>query len=128
MQVFNITVDVGFDHKPAPFISLRPINDSFQNKLLDLQRPIRIGRQVSADTAPTETNGYFSNKVLSRNHAELWYERGKILIKDVKSSNGTFLNGKRLSGENMESPVFEVVDGDKIEFGVDFLGENNVGE
>jgi pSer/pThr/pTyr-binding forkhead associated (FHA) protein len=52
----------------------------------------------------------------------------KVLIKDVKSSNGTFLNGKRLSGENMESPAFEMFDGDRIEFGVDFVGENNVGQ
>lgn len=32
----------------------------------------------------------------------------QIFIKDVKSSNGTFINGARLSQEGVESPPFEL--------------------
>ena len=32
----------------------------------------------------------------------------KIFIKDVKSSNGTFINGSRLSNEGVESEPFEL--------------------
>ena len=32
----------------------------------------------------------------------------KIFIKDVKSSNGTFINGERLSPEGLESDPFEL--------------------
>ena len=31
-----------------------------------------------------------------------------------------------MSGENEESPPFQVHDGDQIEFGVDFVGEDDV--
>ena len=32
----------------------------------------------------------------------------QVYIKDVKSSNGTFINGERLSAEGNESDVFEL--------------------
>jgi pSer/pThr/pTyr-binding forkhead associated (FHA) protein len=32
----------------------------------------------------------------------------QIYIKDVKSSNGTFINGSRLSQEGVESTAFEL--------------------
>lgn len=43
----------------------------------------------------------------------------QVYIKDVKSSNGTFLNGQRLSNENEESPAMELKPADQIEFGID---------
>lgn len=59
-------------------------------------------------TIPGERNGFFDSKVLSRQHAEVWEEGGKIYIKDVKSSNGTFINSERLSLEGVESQPFEL--------------------
>ena len=53
-------------------------------------------------------HGYFDSKVLSRQHAEVWEDGGRIYIKDVKSSNGTFINGDRLSGEGVESEQYEL--------------------
>ena len=97
---------------------------------------VKIGRQTNAKTIPNGSNGYFDSKVLSRMHAEVWSEDGKvrpacgawsergvsrsasddvlgrpapqIFIKDVKSSNGTFINGQRLSLEAAESDIFEL--------------------
>jgi pSer/pThr/pTyr-binding forkhead associated (FHA) protein len=37
-----------------------------------------------------------------------------MFIKDVKSSNGTFINGERLSPEGLESDPFELLSDDII--------------
>ncbi|KAJ6589137.1 hypothetical protein B0H19DRAFT_1103020 [Mycena capillaripes] len=124
---------------PAPFSSpqnnlafpalyLYPLNDSFIPKHISLHPPgqrVKIGRQTNAKTSPGERNGYFDSKVLSRQHAEVWEENGKIFIKDVKSSNGTFINGERLSQEGLESEPFELKTDDIVEFGIDIVGEDN---
>ena len=63
-----------------PALYLYPLNDSFVPKhisLLHSQR-VKIGRQTNAKTAPGERNGYFDSKVLSRQHAEVWEEAGKV--------------------------------------------------
>ena len=62
-------------------ILLEPINNSFEDiKFYELNNfeKIKIGRQISTKTMPLENNGYFSSKVLSRNHAELWLEQDKV--------------------------------------------------
>ncbi|CDS07607.1 hypothetical protein LRAMOSA01556 [Lichtheimia ramosa] len=102
-------------------VVLQPRHVMFQTKTLELRdnMRIRIGRQTSSKTTPGPLNGYFDSKVLSRTHAEIWSEEGKVYIKDVKSSNGTFLNGQRLSNENEESPAMELKPADQIEFGID---------
>ena len=38
----------------------------------------------------------------------------QIFIKDVKSSNGTFINGERLSAEGLESEPFELKSDDIV--------------
>ncbi|KIJ11103.1 hypothetical protein PAXINDRAFT_138122 [Paxillus involutus ATCC 200175] len=110
-----------------PALYLYPLNDTFVPKHIALvggQR-VKIGRQTNAKTVPAERNGYFDSKVLSRQHAEIWEENGKIFIKDVKSSNGTFINGERLSQEGIESEQFELKNDDIVEFGIDIIGEDN---
>ncbi|ORZ40345.1 hypothetical protein BCR44DRAFT_1509608 [Catenaria anguillulae PL171] len=101
--------------------------DGKHSKALDLLGKIKIGRTTSSKTQHAPTNGFFDSKVLSRNHAELSYENGKILLRDVGSSNGTFVNGQRLSEENKPSEPIEVRAGDRIEFGVDILNETGTG-
>ncbi|KIK53201.1 hypothetical protein GYMLUDRAFT_116632, partial [Collybiopsis luxurians FD-317 M1] len=112
---------------PFPALYLYPLNDSFIPKHISLlhNQHVKIGRQTNAKTTPGERNGYFDSKVLSRQHAEVWEEGGKIFIKDVKSSNGTFINGERLSPESLESDPFELKSDDIVEFGIDIVGEDN---
>lgn len=65
---------------PYPALYLYPLNDSFVPKHISLvngQR-VKIGRQTNAKTVPAERNGYFDSKVLSRQHAEVWEENGKV--------------------------------------------------
>ena len=99
-----------------PALYLYPLNDSFVPKHIALPsgQRVKIGRQTNAKTQPGEKNGYFDSKVLSRQHAEVWEESNKIFIKDVKSSNGTFINGERLSGEGLESDPFELKSEDVV--------------
>ncbi|KAF8313379.1 SMAD/FHA domain-containing protein [Amanita rubescens] len=106
-----------------PALYLYPINDSFIPKHITLSgnRRVEIGRQTNAETAPSDKNGYFDLEVLSRQHAEVWEEGGKIFIKDVKSSTGTFINGSRLSPEGIESEPYGLTSDDIVEFGVDII-------
>ncbi|TDL24867.1 hypothetical protein BD410DRAFT_785591 [Rickenella mellea] len=112
---------------PVPALYLYPLNDTFVPKhiILPHGQHVKVGRQTNNKTVPGERNGYFDSKVLSRQHAEVWEESGKIYIKDVKSSNGTFINGERLSQEGMESEPFELKSDDVVEFGIDIVGEDN---
>jgi len=103
---------------------LEPIGDSFSEKRINLTNDIlKVGRKISARNPPESYNGIFESKVLSRAHAEIWNDKGKILIKDVGSSNGTFINGKRISEEGQASASFELHTGDILEFGIDIKNE-----
>lgn len=48
--------------------------------LLEPNKPVKIGRAI-ARTKVSENNAIFDCKVLSRNHAELWYDDGKFYLK-----------------------------------------------
>ena len=114
--------------EPAAVLALLPMNGTFERKQISLPfypEVLRIGRQTNAKTVPTPVNGYFDSKVLSRQHAEVWADRtGKVLIRDVKSSNGTFVNGQRLSPENRESEPHELRQHDTLELGIDIVSED----
>ncbi|RYP40578.1 hypothetical protein DL767_001578 [Monosporascus sp. MG133] len=111
-----------------PVLYLLSQNGTFERKTISVPfspDTLRIGRQTNVKTVPTPVNGYFDSKVLSRQHAEIWADRqGKIWIRDVKSSNGTFVNGTRLSQENRESEPHELQTGDHLELGIDIVSED----
>ncbi|CAG9940568.1 unnamed protein product [Clonostachys rosea f. rosea IK726] len=111
-----------------PVLFLLSLNGTFERKTIAVPfapDSLRIGRQTNQKTIPTATNGFFDSKVLSRQHAEIFAERnGKIYIRDVKSSNGTFVNGSRLSQENRESDPHELQTGDHLELGIDIVSED----
>ncbi|ODN02007.1 Sarcolemmal membrane-associated protein, partial [Orchesella cincta] len=117
-------------------LSCRPNSHPFQDRTLPLDQPIKIGRSV-ARARPSPNNAIFDCKVLSRNHALLWYEteNGKPLfrrkyycfqfyLQDTKSSNGTFVNNQRLSKSSEESAPRELCSGDIVQFGVDVMEVN----
>ncbi|KAJ7171051.1 hypothetical protein C8R46DRAFT_1349166 [Mycena filopes] len=110
-----------------PALHLYPLDDSFIPKRIALApgQRVKIARPPNTKTQPGERNGYFDSRVLSRQHAEVWEEGNKIFIKDVKSSNGTFINGERLSLEGRESDPYELKSDDILEFGVDIVSEDN---
>ena len=62
-----------------------------------------VGRDASNDIV-------ISGGSISRNHAEIRVDGEFLLIRDVGSSNGTFINGKRVRSGELE-------DGDSLAFG-----------
>lgn len=121
---------MGTEQPPAgqPVLYLLSLNGTFERKTIGVPfapDSLRIGRQTNQKTVPTPANGFFDSKVLSRQHAEIFAERnGKIYIRDVKSSNGTFVNGTRLSQENRESEPHELQTADHLELGIDIVSED----
>lgn len=92
--------------------------------LTDGDTPIRIGRLSghSALDARSTNEITFDTRVLSRLHAEIWSDNGKIYIKDTKSSSGTFLNHVHISCPGSESAPYQLKDGDFVQLGVDYQG------
>jgi pSer/pThr/pTyr-binding forkhead associated (FHA) protein len=117
-------------HTQPSFLVLLPLNGTFERKQIPLpyfSETLRIGRQTNNKTTPTQSNGYFDSKVLSRQHAEVWADKetNKVWIRDIKSSNGTFVNGQRLSQENQASEPHELRTDDVLELGIDIVGEDS---
>ncbi|KAI9344842.1 hypothetical protein DFJ73DRAFT_660905 [Zopfochytrium polystomum] len=110
---------------PPPVLVLKPLNGTFMTKVLDISSGlVKIGRKMNTKQGSERDNGIFDSKVLSRSHAEIWLDSGKVWIKDVGSSNGTFVNGKRLSEEGSMSEPVEIVSGDELIFGIDIATDD----
>lgn len=111
-------------------IILKSLNNTFETKFLVIPfKPegLKLGRPIASAGIPQNgkqelhsqvrpDNGHFDSRVLSRNHASLSCEpfSGKVYIRDLKSSNGTFVNGKRITQSDVELQV-----GDTIDLGTD---------
>ena len=97
----------------------------------DIVHKFSIKRHVDKEKQ-TEFDITFRSKVISRLHAELIYGILKLcnstntnaeygwMIKDVGSSSGTFINGKRLSPANQPSSFFQLNHHDQLQLGVDY--------
>ncbi|KAG1789016.1 uncharacterized protein HD556DRAFT_1275673, partial [Suillus plorans] len=92
--------------------------------LIDGETPVRIGRFSghSASDARSTNEITFDTRVLSRLHAEIWSDNGKIYIKDTKSSSGTFLNHVHINCPGSGSAPYQLKDGDFVQLGVDYQG------
>ncbi|KAJ5835099.1 hypothetical protein N7447_001125 [Penicillium robsamsonii] len=127
-QQNGVRAPIGPPSDNPAILILLPLNGTFDRKQINVPyypEVLRIGRQTNAKTVPTPLNGFFDSKVLSRQHAEVWADKsGKVWIRDVKSSNGTFVNGHRLSPENRESEPHELREGDTLELGIDIVSED----
>ena len=69
------------------------------------ESPQVIGRDAACDIV-------IQDNTISRQHAQITYLNGRYLIADLRSSNGTFINGNRLGA----SPV-PLTEGDRIQLG-----------
>ena len=132
----TLSVTSNLSSRPSHRIRLVPHLDSRRSLKFDpisrdvreSDAPLRIGRFTDRSglgiaNAPGSNKLAFKSKVVSRAHAEIWAEPGgKFLIRDTKSSSGTFLNHVRLSPANSESRPFELKDGDVLQLGVDYQG------
>ncbi|KAI8807903.1 hypothetical protein BJ742DRAFT_811173 [Cladochytrium replicatum] len=101
-------------------VSFIPIDDSFKERrtIRNFEAPVKIGRHVESGE-PAKDKLRFVSKVVSRQHAVLFFADGKVYIQDTKSSSGTFLNGRRLSPQGEQSENYELKEGDLIQLGED---------
>lgn len=71
--------------------------------LITLKGP-NAGRRYSLEEGTTDLGRHANSVVclesqaVSRHHARIVMENGEYFVEDLKSSNGTFLNGKRIEG------------------------------
>lgn len=67
--------------------------------------PLVIGRSASADLAVVDDT-YLSNQ-----HARVWTRDGLAVVEDMQSTNGTLVNGSKISGSHVLRA------GDRIQMG-----------
>ncbi|CAD6196231.1 unnamed protein product [Caenorhabditis auriculariae] len=111
----------------GPLVVLAPIAKShpFEERRAKVgteEDPLKIGRAVARIKAAKD-NAIFDCKVLSRNHAVMWYKEGEFFLRDTKSSNGTFVNNERLTGD--ENEARQIFSGDIVQFGVEIIENTN---
>jgi RND superfamily putative drug exporter len=89
-----------------PVGRLHSIGGSVGADVITLPRtqPFRIGRDPSSELQVFDVR-------ISRNHARIDYQAGEFIVTDFGSTNGTIINGRRIS-----SPT-TLRDGDQLEIG-----------
>jgi len=75
----------------------------------DLVIPLASGTAIVMGRDPATCNYVLADDRVSRVHTMVFHKDRKFMVKDLNSSNGTYLNGKRISG----APVLNA--GDIIE-------------
>lgn len=80
------------------------ISERGRSRRVEGSTPLVIGRSTEADVLVMDPE-------VSRRHAQLEADRGAVFLTDLRSSNGTFLNGRRI-GESIE-----LRPGDEIDIG-----------
>eukprot|EP00123_Amoebidium_parasiticum_P013429 comp21946_c2_seq1/m.31630 comp21946_c2_seq1/g.31630 ORF comp21946_c2_seq1/g.31630 comp21946_c2_seq1/m.31630 type:complete len:418 (-) comp21946_c2_seq1:159-1412(-) len=114
--------DAGLVPEPTPVVVFEPLGADFGRRefQLNFNKRKRVGRAM-AKIKPAPTNAIFENQVLSRNHAEIWWDHrtGQLMIRDTKSSNGTYLNNMRLSKSGEESDPVPISHGATLQLGED---------
>jgi pSer/pThr/pTyr-binding forkhead associated (FHA) protein/S1-C subfamily serine protease len=114
----------GPDPRPAPDPDPRPAPGPHPDALtlsslsglpdivLTPEEPVVVGRD------PEQAQLRIENSKVSNRHVRLCFERGKVLIEDLGSTNGTFLNGRMLTGIESMAPgdVLQLASPDTIQY------------
>ena len=87
--------------RPATLVVINPSGN--RNRLAVNKTPFTIGRQA-------DNNLVLRDNRASRNHARIVSEKGEYYIEDLKSSHGVFVNGTRVTRQQLYAA-------DRIEFG-----------
>ena len=84
---------------------LQAITGEFTGQEISIERDMLVGRDQDAEILLQPTD-------ISRKHAALLFRDDHIWVKDLKSTNGTFVNGERVEQEQ----EIELHDGDMLQF------------
>src|SRR3954470_18439025 len=72
---------------------------------------LKLGEGVTTIGRHDECNLRINSPQVSRRHCELFEKKGLLLVKDLGSSNGTFVNGKKIQGQQVLEPGDELMIG-----------------
>ncbi len=117
LTIYNLRNESG----KVSYIFTEPITEErqiFKKYLMQGNGQIRIGRTESNDIM-------LNNGFVSGNHARLVYTDSKWEIYDEGSSNGTFVNGKRIKHTELNVGDNIYIMGFKIIIGSSFIAFNN---
>jgi putative nucleotidyltransferase with HDIG domain len=102
-------------------IRLRGINGEYEGKVWEAESLLRAGRLSTLEIVLDDSS-------VSRRHAEVCITDKGWRVHDLGSTNGTFLNGVRLTSEARPLRLRDIVQFGKIAFVVDLLQEENEAE
>src|SRR5262249_52606331 len=111
-------VDVGARSGEAgvkPRIRLRGVNGDVEGKVWEADAVLRAGRLGSLEIVLDDSS-------VSRRHAELRLTEQGWQLRDLGSTNGTFLNGARVSGGDRPVKLKDVIQFGKVALVVDEMG------
>lgn len=97
-------------------ICLRGISAPIEGKTWESEQLLRAGRLASLEMVLDDTS-------VSRRHAEIRHTDQGWLLRDLGSTNGTFLNSVRLGPEEQKLKAKDVVQFGKVAFAVEQLEE-----
>lgn len=118
MQVYHIRKE---ENGEDLIIFTEPITEDrkkYQKLTIIRDAKIPIGRNDANEIA-------FKNRFASSQHAELIYQNKKWYIQDLGSTNGTFVNNKRIKEASLNLGDVIYIMGFKIVIGIDFIAFNN---
>jgi pSer/pThr/pTyr-binding forkhead associated (FHA) protein len=100
-------------------------SDDGRDVSISLLEPAEIGRGDKDFTVIARTRGDtvslgIGDATVSKSHARLYTESGRLMLKDLGSRNGTLLNGSPLPGwkSGTESQPVEITDDSNVRFGL----------
>src|SRR3954447_16570600 len=83
---------------------------------------IKLGDGVTTVGRHDDCQLRIKSSQVSRKHCELFEKKGILLVKDLGSSNGTYVNGKRIQDQRVLEPGDELTIG-QVKLKVGKLGE-----
>lgn len=117
LQFYNIR----FTNNELGLIYTEPVTDNrkqFKKLTMSNHITLVIGRNPECDIV-------YNNRFVSAKHAQITIQDNEIQIKDLKSTNGTFVNGSRTLSGNLEVGDIVYILGLKLIIGKGFLSINN---
>lgn len=88
------------------------VNQVNENIIVLIDKNIKIGRDATNDLA-------LSGNHVSRKHAELYVKNDQLILKDLNSANGTYVNGEKITERavylgdllKFDTDIFKVIAG-----------------
>ena len=83
---------------------------------------LKLGDGVTTAGRHDECQLRIKSSEVSRKHCQFFEKNGMLMVKDLGSSNGTFLNGKKIEGQRVLEPGDELTLG-PVKLKVEVLGK-----